>query len=92
MARVKLSLTLAIPTTFSVSGTWPLALHRLEPVKGNADLMNVVVHTGAISGVAVIAANDDRLLTVGWDDKLNTSEGSVVQPNPTSLGAQPSAF
>jgi WD repeat-containing protein 1 (actin-interacting protein 1) len=73
---------------------WDLAtvtpVKRLEPAEGNADLM-YVVHTGAISGVAVVAANG-RLLTVGWDDKLNTAVDSVVQPNPASLGAQPSAI
>lgn len=72
-------------------------IQRLAPTAGkapNADLM-FVVHSGAISAVAVTSgAAGGKLLSVGWDDKLNTTTGKdgKLDPNAVPLGAQPSAM
>jgi WD repeat-containing protein 1 (actin-interacting protein 1) len=72
-------------------------MRRVEPLHDNDALH--VLHSGAICGSAVVVVDsgtDDatqRLWTVGWDDVLHTTlatgSSTVVQPNPSPLGAQP---
>jgi WD repeat-containing protein 1 (actin-interacting protein 1) len=65
-------------------------MQRLAPGTGNDDLM-FVVHTGAISGLAVVKGS---LLSVGWDDRMNVTidKSGKLDPTPISLGAQPNAI
>jgi len=75
---------------------WDLATatpeQRILPAEGNGDLM-YVVHTGAVSGLAVVGGPQGTLLSVGWDDKMRVTKDGKEQLNAAnSLGAQPSAI
>jgi WD repeat-containing protein 1 (actin-interacting protein 1) len=63
---------------------------RMIPPEGNGNLQ-FITHSGAIAGVACLKGSG-ALLSVGWDDKLYSSDrgSSQVSLNGVSLPAQPS--
>lgn len=68
---------------------WPTMTPKSRLAKSdNSDLM-YVLHKGAVSDLVVA---NGKLLSVGWDDFLYTTEGATVDENPQKLVGQPVAI